>query len=177
MKKKGFTLLELLITATILAALAVLATSSYKKSMAQTRIQDYKNRTRVVAAAVQQFYAEYPTATIKNTDLEGPYSIGSCSPHLDSWTTSTADQLINCGFLENRVWTDDYVTITVCPNSKEPGVEFKNGCTINSAGMGSVGYPLACMNGKAGKLDEARVSASWAYFCVGSFGEGSGFGS
>ncbi len=173
MKKKGFTLLELLITATILAALAVLATSSYKKSMAQTRIQDYKNRTRVVAAAVQQFYAEYPTATIDNQDLQRLTSVGTCDPAL-----STAAQLINCGFLENRVWSDDYVDITVCQNSKIEGASFTDGCHVKSAEtMISLGYPFACMTGKAEKLDEALGTDSYAYFCVGSIGEGSGAGS
>ena len=57
-KKNGFTLLELLITATLLSILAAFAIGSYRTSMFQARLEDYKNRTRAAAYAIQQYMEE-----------------------------------------------------------------------------------------------------------------------
>ena len=53
--KRGFTLLELLIAATILGLLAVFATMSFRYSASDNRIAAAKIKTAQLAAAVQSF--------------------------------------------------------------------------------------------------------------------------
>lgn len=112
MNKRGFTLLELLIAATIMAALAVFATRSYQNSLAESHIQDGKTRARAVLSAIERFKIDHPNATFSGGQLRYVNTIGSCPGSIG--TGENINLLFNCGYLENRVWSDGYVSIEVC---------------------------------------------------------------
>ncbi len=92
---KGFTLLELLVAATIIGVMAVFATVSYKNSAADARMAAFKARTDALAGAVQRMRLEYP-----NINIVGPMTSDS--------------QLVVRKFVESGGWKDDYVSYYVC---------------------------------------------------------------
>lgn len=97
---KGFTLLELLVAATIIGVMAVFATISYKNSAADARMAAYKARTDALAGAVQRMRLEYP-----HVSIAGPMGASS--------------KLVAKGFLESGGWDDGYVTYYVCNGKTE----------------------------------------------------------
>ena len=181
MNKKGFTLLELLIAATILATLAVFATVSYQRAMADVRIEDGKNRTRVVAAAIERMQFEHPkwafssrggADSASRNALRKLDTVRTCGLPYFSVGSGTVDGLINCGYLENRVWSDAYVLIEPCTRV------FYNSLPSHT---GICGNPeknlpkdrLVCMSGNP---DNDKLPAKYQYdngyrFCVKSGGE------
>ena len=94
---KGFTLLELLIAATIIGILAVLATVSFRNSAGDTRVAGAKAKLNALGGAVQRFKLD-PQAC-----PEGYLSINS---------------LVSCGFLEvNNFNEDTYFSYAICETS------------------------------------------------------------
>ena len=109
MHKKGFTLLELLMTAAIISALAVIAVSSYRAKIGDTYIEDAKNQARALATAARLFELEY-SVTVKTAEMpDAPFTIIPCAPT----DPSDAQQLVACGFLENRVWGNDFAYLSI----------------------------------------------------------------
>ena len=163
MEKKGFTLVELLIAAAIVASLAVLATNAYKNSMMKTRIEGGKARTRAVATAVQRFFMDYPGYRFQGGNLIGGEAVGNCN--LDAASLNSQNMLINCGYLDNRKWSDGYTIIEVCGN-------YSAGLCKNAAAAAtkpSERY-LACMTGTGSKMDRYLGEAKYL-FCVSERGE------
>ena len=66
-KDKGFTLVELLVAATIIGILAVFATNSYRNGVAETRWAQAKANLDQLAAAVQRVKLDYPAVKFSNT--------------------------------------------------------------------------------------------------------------
>lgn len=123
---KGFTLLELLVAATIIGILAVFATTSYKNSAADARVAAAKTRTEALAGAVQRMRLEYPAFSTVSGQMEDASSTECYHSKLED--------LITCGFLGNNGWgKDNYMTYWVC-NGKS------DGCTDTR-----IEDPLACM--------------------------------
>ena len=67
--KNGFTLLELLIAATIVAALTVVSTVYFRNSVAETHIHAAKVRTEVLAEAVKRFRLDYGASNLGNGEF------------------------------------------------------------------------------------------------------------
>lgn len=94
----GFTLLELLVAATIIGILAVFATVSYKNSAGEARIAAAKTRAEVLAGAVQRYNFEY-----RNAPLSGVMASDS--------------KLVTKGFVEKGGWNDGDFVFTICGSS------------------------------------------------------------
>jgi len=160
-RKSGFTLLELLVAATIMGALAVLATVSYRHSAMETRIAAAKLRTEVLARAVQRFRLDYGSDKLPSAGVElvGPDSIVECNP-----TSADVLSLFNCGYLQNDGgWRDGYIQYYVCNGNRTTiGTACKNS-TINK--------PLACMRGRNWSKVPEKYKVPYAY-CVNETSQG-----
>lgn len=155
---KGFTLLELLVAATIIGILAVFATTSYKNSAADARIAAAKARTEVLAGAVQRMRIEYPYFKNVSGQMRDVYvsSTDACSP-------TVVSGLVSCGLLGNDNWErDTYMTYWVC-----------NGKTGN-CGSSGVENPLACMVSTGDSKMPARYGTGYTY-CVSATEKGETF--
>lgn len=157
-RKNGFTLLELLVAATIISALAVLATVSYRASVSEARIQAAKGRTDMLAMAVQQFRLDYGASKLGSgmevRRLETP---GACAP-----SSSKISSLFECGYLENDGgWDDLYVEYFVCNGNKTASTP---------CAKSTISAPLACMSGRN---SQSKLQAKYKYsngyvYCVAS---------
>ena len=119
LNKKGFTLVELLVAATIIGALVVFATVQYRNGAAETRWAEAKGKARQLQNALQRLWYEYPTAVISSGDGWGN-NTEAC--HLYHGVTNiSANQLMACGFLENGTWNieNDYFLYHICASSEK----------------------------------------------------------
>lgn len=159
--KRAFTLLELLIAAAIMSVLAVLGTSAYKHSISETRIQDGKNRLRVVAGAMQRYMMDHPDVTYDGsshlTFVSGE-DVQTC-PRLQNFTAAA---LVQCDYLENRQWSTGQIKIVTCG-----GVAAGELCKDST-----VSNPLACMTGISNRLDAKYQQANNYVFCISEAAEG-----
>ena len=159
--KKGFTLLEILIAAAIMSILALMATAAYRHSISVTRVEDAKNKLRVVANAVLRFKWDYPNRGFNGNDgknvLLYTENIGTC-PKDGDYSAST---LIKCEYLENRQWTTKEIKIVVCNGSNTGELCSRSG----------VSNPLACMTGTSSRLDTEFTSR---VYCISESDEGWG---
>ena len=152
---KGFSLLELLVAATIVSALAVLATVSYQNSVMETRIQAAKSRTEVLAGAVQRFRLDRGAGQL-GSGLVFSRATGSCNP-----SSSSVASLILCGYVDNDGgWSDPYVQYYVCNGQKTASTP----CARTD-----LAAPLACMTGKNVDKLPAKYKTNYAY-CVSEIG-------
>jgi prepilin-type N-terminal cleavage/methylation domain-containing protein len=115
---KGFTLLELLIAATIVGALAMYATISYRTSVFETRLAEAKVRTETVANAVQRFEMDYPGASLNGTLLNTKKQPCPTNPK----NANDAQDLVNCGYLEEGNWNTEYFYIVPCGKNAQDSV-------------------------------------------------------
>lgn len=149
--KKGFTLLELLVAATIVGIMAVFATTSYRNSAADSRMTAAKARTDALAVAVQRMRIEYPSSTAEGQMQDSTSAV--CN-----WAAPSG--LVSCGFIENGGWEKDgYVTYWVCNG--------KSGSCANSP----VANPLACMLGRDVSKQVKRYKSGYIY-CVSETAKG-----
>lgn len=156
--KKGFTLLELLVAATIVGIMAVFATVSYKNSVADSRMEAAKSRVESLAGAVQRFRIEYPNPTFDSSNAKmGDSTSTTCVKNLPSG-------LIPCGFIGNGGWNDSYVEFFVCNEKKE------GDCSTSP-----IDNPLACMKGRSVSKQVARYKNGYIY-CVSATGKGETLG-
>ncbi len=127
---KGFTLLELLIAATIIGILAVMATVSFKNSAGDTRVAGAKSKLNALGMAVQRYKID-PRAC----------------PSIPNSSSLSISNLVNCGYLEDTQWSDNYFSYSICAGG--------------SSGCPSSSY-LACMTGTNSKLP-ARYRGTYRY--------------
>lgn len=151
MNKKGFTLLELLMAAAIVTALASVAVVSYRAKIADAHIEDGKNQARALATAVRMFELEYSKRPSGAMPANGPFTaaeVGACSP---TGSPLLPSQLVACNFLENRWWGNEYVWLRVC------GIDDESGQCRDSA--------IVCMGGRT---DNNKVPNKYrrTLFCV-----------
>ena len=163
--RKGFTLLELLIAATIVAALAVMATVAYRNGVIETRIQAAKTRTEVLAGAVQRFVLDYGASKLgAGPELQRLAAKGACAPN-----GMIVSSLINCDYVDNDGgWNDPYFAYYVCNGVKTAGTPCSK-TTLNA--------PLACMWGRSNQNKlPAKYKTNYSY-CVSATGNEEKFGS
>lgn len=160
--RRGFTLLEVLIAAAIMSILALMATAAYKRSISVTRIEDSKNRVRVVANAVLRFKWDYPNKTLDpdHRELLRQLDTATCAK---AGSTYRAGTLIDCEYLENRDWAPAGIKIVICDGQKLGELCSKS----------PVNNPLACMTGNSSRLsDDYRYDTQSYVFCVSEAAEG-----
>lgn len=153
--KKGFTLVELLVAATIIGILAMLATTAYRNSVAETRWTQAKAQADRLGAAVQAMDAAREgvrfrsPGTISSGSAGGACTIYSAARTSGTYTVS-AGQLLACGFLEPGDVNNEYFTFSV---------------RVTGAAWTALGNPLACVSAKANtKLPSKYSSASYCVF-------------
>jgi len=121
--RKGFTLVELLVAATIIGALAVFATISYRQSAMESRWAAARARADMLWGAMQRFMTDngidHTYAVGGNgimTDLS-PSEDGKCPIHVGFATPSRIiypQWLIKCGYVENGGWSDSTWVYSLC---------------------------------------------------------------
>ncbi len=138
--KKGFTLVELLVAATIIGILAVFATSAYRNSVAETRFTQAKALALQLANAVIRARIDYPNVKFSANDMSNPTSMTGCTITPVS-TTVYPFELVRCGYLERAAWTNEYFSYYICDDKTKAGCQRKFGTTTE--------YPVACVQVKA----------------------------
>ena len=113
--KKGFTLAELLVAATIISGLAVFATVQYRNSIAETQWANAKIKVEQVAAAVKQLQMDYSNITFLGVRLSDRVTNLSCGLRSGK-TNQNPSELIACGYLENSGWGNGVFSYFICPN-------------------------------------------------------------
>ncbi len=116
---KGFTLVELLVAATIVGILAVFVTIQLRNSAAETRWTQAKAKADALAFAVHRAKVDYPSLSFSDTPLGNHVKTG-CGYRSRVGATVDATTLIDCGYLENSGWTDRYFTYYVCKDGMCP---------------------------------------------------------
>ncbi len=165
--KKGFTLLELLIAATIIGTLAVLATVSYRASEADAHVAAARTKVDVLASGVQRFSLEYENAKALTGEIGNLAGVGNCDPvSVTSSGSNPATILISCDFVDNGGWNNPYFHFYVCGGTPDS-------CASQTTGVSS---PLACMKGKGhSRLTDQYQSDYW--YCVSATTSGEHFSS
>ena len=129
----GFTLLELLVAATIIGILAVFATVAYKNAAASTRAAGARAKVDALAWAQQRYLLD-PAA---------------CPSYVD--TTNKITALEDCNLLEGKViLNDEYFTFALCEGSS---------CSAAQ----NMQNPLACVFGKDNKKMPAKYAKNYWY--------------
>ncbi len=133
--KKGFTLLELLIAATIVGILAVLATASFRSSAGETRVAGAKSKAEMLATAVQRYRMDPQACQFISSDSQ-----------------LTVGNLVSCGYLEDLNFSNDaYFSFSICASG--------SGCPNASYLACMTGYnsklPSRYLSGYSYCLDEA----------------------
>ncbi len=111
--RKGFTLVELLVAATIIGALAVFATVSYRNSSAEARWTAAKARADRLAGAVQQFRMDFHGVRLYNhvmsdvANMHGATCPISRNSIYNRHNEYDPQVLILCGYIENGGWTNN----------------------------------------------------------------------
>ncbi|MBR4355633.1 MAG: prepilin-type N-terminal cleavage/methylation domain-containing protein [Elusimicrobiaceae bacterium] len=160
--KKGFTLLELLIAATIIGILALYATVSYRSSETEIRISAAKGKIDGLAVAVQRFRMDHPRG-IHFSGLMSNVTDASanCAPN-----SSEPTKLITCEVVENGGWDDPLMFYYVCDGK------------TNECASSPVANPLACMRGKNHDRLPNRYRQDHGYiYCVNLETKGETMGS
>ena len=166
---KGFTLLELLIAATIVGLLAVFATVAFKESAADNRINASKIKTDQLAAGMQRFRLDHPLTIISGQDN---HLMGNLTDHTVTCQPRAgfAKTLITCDYVDNGGWTDKYVAFYVCD-------ERDNSTNPSACSSSALSKPLACMVGRSHPRLPVRYRGVCGYrYCVSATGSEEVFG-
>ena len=152
--KRGFTLVELLVAATIIGILALLATTAYRNSVAETRWTQAKAQADRLATAVQAMNAAregvvfQSPGTISSGSASGDCTIYAVTRTSGSYTVA-AGQLLACGFLEPSDVSNEYFTFSV---------------RTGESSWSGLGNPLACVSAKSNAKLPSKYSS--ARYCV-----------
>jgi len=78
-KKKGFSLLELLVVILIIGILAAIALSHYRLAVAKSRFETLKNLTHEIVNSQYRYYIIHDEYAEKVTDLDMDFPVGEIS--------------------------------------------------------------------------------------------------
>ena len=113
-RRKGFTLVELLVAATIISILLVFATVKYRSSAAETRWNHAKVYAGQLANAMQRAKLDYTKLQFSG-DMANQTSLSTTDCPYTPWIENAdVRTLIPCGYLENGPWQDGYFTYYAC---------------------------------------------------------------
>ena len=154
--KKGFTLVELLVAATIIGVLAVFATSSYRSSVAETRWAQAKANLDQLANAVQRFKMDYPNVRFTKDAM---VTLVSCSKLFPSSTASIQPGcLIPYGYLDGSDWAGGNYLYYICDQTTSAPCD-------KQFDSGTIERPLACVKVSSGaKLPSKYKSYVYCFF-------------
>lgn len=150
----GFTLVELLVAATIIGILAVFATVSYRNGVAETRFAQAKTMTDQLAAAVQRAKAEHHMLRFYADPMTNPMAM-NCT--LTPYSSEVFPyELISCGYLERSGWQNEYFQFYICDQKTPPP------CNSTDADGNS---PVACARvAPNAKLPSQYAGHGYCYF-------------
>ena len=158
MSKKGFTLVELLVAATIIGILLVFATTQYRQSAGEARWNQAKTHADQLANAVRRAKLDYPNLQfLHGTDNDmNNVTSGSCiyNPFLS--TAQNPSTLITCGYLENGPWNEGKFEYYVCKDAGTADAK----CKVAGA--------LACVYAKCSARLPSRIKQY--VYCVSETG-------
>lgn len=157
--RKGFTLVELLIAATILGCLVVFATVAYRQSVAETRWTQAKGKLELLGAAVNRAIMDYPNVRFDDYTMGASAENGNCSFNFGDFQISPVE-LMYCGYLENLTWADQYFHYHVCYNQSSTCCDKAPGDPV----------ACACVNTNA-RLPGDFAGLTYCMFEDGSVGE------
>ena len=112
--KKGFTLVELLVAATILGILVFLATTEYRNGVAEARWAQAKLSADQLATAVLQAKMDYPTLTFTGNLMRNVVSNCNYSLGMPEDEPEDPASLIACNYLEKQSWSNENFVYLVC---------------------------------------------------------------
>jgi len=116
--KKGFTLVELLVAATIIGVLLVFATTQYRSSAAEARWNQAKTYAGQLANAVRQAQLDYENVQFSDSDEMSNVESGGTCPYTPFATGPfKPSSLITCNYLENGIWNEGKFEYHVCTNT------------------------------------------------------------
>lgn len=124
--KKGFTLVELLVAATIIGFLVVFATVQYRNSVAEARWTRAKAQTDQLAAALERLWIDYPHVAFNSGQMQNKGTNEACNLFIGKTGAVSLTQLIACGYLENSDWDSGYFRFYSCAHTAVPWPECGN---------------------------------------------------
>ncbi len=114
-RRRGFTLVEIMIVVVIIGLLAAMAIPAFSKVRQQSRLKTVTNNLRIIGSSAQQFMGEKGVTQAGYTDLVGTGT--------DNYVRSVS-----------MVVDEDYTSIVVAQTSTQ--------ISISSAGFGTVTFNL-----------------------------------
>lgn len=130
-RQGGFTLMEVMITVSIIAILAAITFPSFQDSLRKSRRTDGKNALTQAAANMERFYAQnntYATATLCAAAGTPSMCPGKCSGVGGTCTTTESNYGITLPTL-----TATTFLIVATPTGAQPALDGK--MTLNQAGV------------------------------------------
>ncbi|WP_428898395.1 prepilin-type N-terminal cleavage/methylation domain-containing protein [Parelusimicrobium proximum] len=114
--ENGFTLMEVLVVVIIVALLAQLAVSSYRKTVREARKDEAKARLEQVAQAYQRFRIEHPGYPFLYGELPNTATDSLTCNYRTATTVGNphGNNLYGCGYLEPAKRGTDLGTFYVC---------------------------------------------------------------
>lgn len=155
--------MELLIAATLLSILAVFATSAYRNSTRDTRLQDLKNKTRVMAYGMQRYLEENPNFQ-NNLWQHRPLS------HYDKYPGDLKHEMPGLySFIDRDKLRDAYWHFFICNGQ----LDSKSSCYYTAD---KDFEPFVCLNQREySKRSDPMFDNSYTYgsyeFCISKDGE------
>ena len=125
--RKGFTLIEVLVVAVIVAILAAVAIPAYNAYIASTKVDVAKNLAAVIVQSAASYYQKFPTALMATSQKLG-YPAGD----LLFGTTGEYDVKIPIGYVVDNVAAGT-VRVTYWPDSG--GAETLVGDGVTAGGI------------------------------------------
>lgn len=115
--KKGFTLMELLVTVILVAILATYAVYYYTDIMREGEVNAAKGKLAALGGAVARYVLEKGTITLQNEVTIGETNLttlSTCNPA----ATEDIDKVLNvfrCGYAEKSLGIDDHFKFVFSP--------------------------------------------------------------
>ena len=124
MQNKGFTLVELLIAATIIGMLAIFATTQYRSSAAETRWTQAKAKADQFAYAIERARLDYPGIEFSAESWSDKVVNNTCDLRPGKKNVDLGE-LVDCGYMEN--FGDSYFDYYSCDDQS---IECSAGYTL-----------------------------------------------
>lgn len=108
-KKRGFTLLELLLTIAIAGIIAAIGLTTFPGILAKSRDGRRKSDLKIIASALEQFYSDQNYYPSNSTGLAVNFSSGSAS---NPWITDLSSNYLKSAIKDPRNGSTYYYSYT-----------------------------------------------------------------